>query len=99
MEHTMIRNKAFLIIILTVAGEAFPQIGPPPSPPQASQATPLPVSGRNQQGGSVSAVQLPVPGTTTSVNTLNPSILVQGPYAGSAESTSAHPFDGKLSLR
>jgi outer membrane protein TolC len=95
----MIRNAFFLIIILAVAVETFAQIGPPSTPPQGSQATPLPLSGRNQQGGSVTAIQSPVPGTTTSVNTINPSIQVQGPYAGSASSTPAIPFNGKLSLR
>src|SRR5262249_9153120 len=34
-----------------------------------------------------------------SVDTINSSVLVQGPYTGSASSTSALPFDGKLSLR
>ncbi|PYS52809.1 MAG: TolC family protein [Acidobacteria bacterium] len=95
----MIRNTAFLIVVLAVAVDAFPQIGPPPSLPQGSQAAPLPLSGRSPQGGSVTAIQSAVPGTTTSVNTINPSIQVQGPYAGSTPSTSALPFDGKLSLR
>jgi outer membrane protein TolC len=51
------------------------------------------------QTGSVTAAQLPVPGTTTSVNTLNPTIQIQGPFAGSASSTDAMPFAGRLSLR
>ncbi len=38
-----------------------------------------------------------MPGTTTSVNTINPTVQVQGPYAGSAEGKT--PFSGKLSLR
>ncbi|PYT35311.1 MAG: TolC family protein, partial [Acidobacteria bacterium] len=38
-----------------------------------------------------------MPGTTTSVNTLNPGVQVQGPYAGSAKGK--EPFSGKLSLR
>lgn len=47
----------------------------------------------------VSAVQNPVPGTTSSVNTLSPNIQVQGPYASSA--ADSKPVDGilKLSLR
>ena len=40
-----------------------------------------------------------MPGTTTSVNTLNSTVQVQGPYAGSADSTGKIPFSGKLSLR
>lgn len=63
-------------------------------------ATPLPVSGRTaQSGGGVTAAQQPIPGTTTSVNTLNPTVQVQGTYAGSANSTAKQPFSGKLSLR
>jgi outer membrane protein TolC len=93
----MIRNTAFLIIIVVIANSAFSQVGPPPAVPQGTQAVPLPVLGRNQQIGSVTAVQSPVPGTTTSVNTINPSIQVQGSYAGSM--TSSAPFNGMLSLR
>ena len=59
----------------------------------------LPASGRNNQGGSVGATEQPVPGTTTSVNTLNPSVQISGPYSGSARSTTAMPFSGKLSLQ
>ena len=59
----------------------------------------LPASGRNNQGGSVGAAEQPVPGTTTSVNTLNPSVQISGPYSGSARSTTAMPFSGKLSLQ
>src|SRR5262245_16141304 len=92
-------RHAIFIIALVIAVEASAQVGQPPSPPQGSQAIQLPLFGRPSQGGSVNATQLPVPGTTTSVNTLNPSVSVQGPYTGSASSTSALPFDGRLSLR
>src|SRR5207253_10825434 len=95
----MIRNTVLLVIIFTSAANTFSQIGPPPSPSQGSQAAPLPLSGRNPQAGSVTAIQSPVPGTTTSVNTINPSVQIQGPYAGSMPGTSAAPFNGKLSLR
>jgi outer membrane protein TolC len=47
----------------------------------------------------VSAAESPIPGTTTSVNTLNPMVQVQGTYSGSADSTAKLPFSGKLSLR
>lgn len=67
--------------------------------PQTAQATPLPLSGRTAQSGSVVATEAPVPGTTTSVNTLNPTVQVQGPYTGSTNSTTRTPFTGKLSLR
>ncbi len=67
-------------------------------PPQGTPAAQLPLSGRGGQGGSVNTVQTAVPGLTSSVNTLNTSIQVQGPYAGSMAGT-AKPFSGKLSLR
>src|SRR5438093_3549099 len=95
----MIRNTAVLIVILATATNAFPQLGPPPSAAQGSQAAALNLSGRSPQGGSVTAIQSPVPGTTTSVNTINPSVQTQGPYTGSSSSTPAIPFNGKLSLR
>jgi len=94
----MIRNTAFLLLILLTTISAFAQITAPVSS-QGSQAATLPLSGRNAQGGSVTATQSPIPGVTTSVNTINPSIQVQGPYTGSASSTAAAPFNGKLSLR
>jgi outer membrane protein TolC len=77
-------------------GPAAAQFGAAPSP--ASQATPLPLSGRSSQSGGVAVTQAPVPSTTTSVNTLNPTVSVQGAYAGSANSTAKLPFTGKLSL-
>ena len=67
-------------------------------PPQGTPAAQLPLSGRPGQGGSVNTVETPVPGVTSSVNTLNTSVQVQGPYAGSVAG-SAKPFNGKLSLR
>jgi outer membrane protein TolC len=85
-----------LALTLLGAGSAFAQVSsgsttPPP-------ATILPSSGRNNQGGSVNATEQPVPGTTSSVNTLNPSVSVSGPYTGSMRSTTGMPFSGKLSL-
>ena len=92
--------KAFGIILvlslLGCAGSSFAQL------PSGSGATPaatiLPASGRNNQGGSVGAAEQPVAGTTTSVNTLNSSVQISGPYSGSVRSTTAMPFSGKLSL-
>ncbi len=62
-------------------------------------ANPLPLSGRAGQSGSVTTVESPIAGTTNSVNTINPTVQVQGPYTGSAVSTAKTPFSGKLSLR
>src|SRR6202034_4450339 len=64
----------------------------------ASSAVALPASGRNNNGGSVGATEQPVPGTTTSVNTLNPTVTISGPFSGSMRSTTAIPFSGQLSL-
>ena len=82
--------------VLMFAACASAQIGAPPPP--ATQPTPLPLSGRNPQSGGVTATQSPVPSTTTSVNTLNPTVSVQGAYSGSANSTAQIPFSGRLSL-
>ncbi|MDQ2898476.1 MAG: TolC family protein [Acidobacteriota bacterium] len=79
-----------------LASSAFAQGGPAPGS-STTPAVQLPLSGRNGQGGSVSAAQTPVPGTTSSVNTLNTTVQAQGPYAGST--LSRVPFSGKLSLR
>ena len=82
--------------VLVFVASAFAQLGAPPTPPP--QATPLPLSGRSAQSGGVAATESPVPSTTTSVNTLNPTVSVQGAYSGSASSTARLPFSGKLSL-
>lgn len=81
-----------------LGGSAFAQGPTAPAANGATTATVLPASGRNVQGGSVGATEQPVAGTTTSVNTLNPSVQVSGPYSGSARGTTAQPFSGKLSL-
>jgi outer membrane protein TolC len=75
---------------------ASAQLGAPAGSSQTTTAAQLPLSGRTAQSGTVTATQSPVPGTTTSVNTLNPNLQVQGPYAGSVNGA---PFSGKLSLQ
>ncbi|HYI94454.1 MAG TPA: TolC family protein [Bryobacteraceae bacterium] len=69
-----------------------------PTPP-GSQAIQLPLSGRGGQSGGVVVNQAPMPGVTSSVNTINTSIQVQNPYAGSVQSLAAGLPDGKLSLQ
>ena len=81
--------------ILWLALGSMLQAQAPPPGPQAAQ---LPLSGRGALGGSVNTTETPVPGLTSSVNTLNTSIQSQGPYAGSVTGT-AKPFSGRLSLR
>jgi outer membrane protein TolC len=77
----------------------FAQFGPPAGGTSGAQANQIPLSGRTGQAGSVTATQSPVPGTTNSVNTINPTVQTAGPYTGSALSTAKMPFSGKLSLK
>jgi outer membrane protein TolC len=95
-------NRFFLGIIIGTAGFsglAQAQLGAPAPSGGSTLGTQLPLSGRNAQSGSVATGQSPVPGTTSSVNTLNTTIQVQGAYGGSTNSVAAMPFSGKLSLR
>ena len=87
----------FFAIMLTARAHA--QFGGGAAPPQGSQASQLPLSGRTGQSGGVTAAQSPIPGTTTSVNTLNPTVQVSGTFSGSTNSTGKMPFSGKLPLR
>ena len=94
-------DKFFRVVsgIALSASLAFAQLGgPSPSPGGGSTAAQLPLSGRTGQTGSVGTTQSPVPGTTSSVNTLNSGVSISGNYAGSTNSTAAMPFSGKLSL-
>jgi outer membrane protein TolC len=88
-----------LVTLLGGAGVALAQFAPQASSASAPTAATLPTSGRGNEGGSVGVAEQPVAGTTTSVNTLNPTVQISGPYSGSALSTKAMPFSGKLSLR
>lgn len=86
--------------ILLAAARAFAQIpGQAATQSQPTSAAQLPLSGRTVESGSATAGETPVPGTTTSVNTLNSTLQVQGPFTGSASSIAARPFTGKLSFR
>jgi outer membrane protein TolC len=89
-------GSVVFLTLMTGSGSAFAQPSTGGGSPGGPSALVLPASGRNNQGGSVAAAEQPVAGTNTSVNTLNPSIQVSGPYSGSARSTM--PFSGKLSL-
>src|SRR5277367_339337 len=88
-----------LLFATFFAASAHAQFGAAATASQGSQAAQLPLSGRTGQSGEVTATQSPIPGTTTSVNTLNPTVEVSGTFAGSAGSTARMPFSGKLSLR
>ena len=88
-----------LILLLLFAPAIMAQTPASATQSQAAQANQLPLSGRNAQGGSVTATQTAVPGTTNSINTINPVVQVQGPFTGSASSVNRMPFSGRLSLR
>lgn len=86
------------VLFLLIAISTLAQLGPPGGQTQPARANQLPLSGRSGQSGGVTVTQAPVPGTTTSVNTINPAVQPQGPYTGSADGAKA-PFSGRLSLR
>ena len=87
------------ISLILFAIPCFAQFAPAGGQGTGSQANQIPLSGRTAQTGSVTATQTPVPGTTNSVNTINPAIQAQGPYTGSSASTPAMPFSGQLNLQ
>jgi len=90
------RRAAILVACVLSANALHAQFSRPAAPADRPQAVQLPVSGRTSQTGSVTAGQAAIPGTTTSVTTINPVIQAQGPYTGSAE---AAKLPGSLSLR
>src|SRR6202045_4761411 len=88
-----------LAAALLFAAPGFAQLAQP-SQSQGAQAVQLPLSGRTaQSSGSVKTSEAPAPSTTATVNTLSPSVQVQGDYAGSTPGTAKMPFNGKLGLR
>jgi outer membrane protein TolC len=95
-------NGGIVVSLFAVAFVSVPSLraqGPTGTQTQVTQPIQLPLSGRPAQNGSVSATESPVPGTTTSVNTINANIQVQGPYSGSIPGFASRPFSGKLSFR
>jgi outer membrane protein TolC len=92
--------RRLLAVFFIYTAGALAQLGAPSgSGGGTTSAAQLPVSGRNGQNGSVTAAETPIPGTTSSVNTLNTTVQAQGPYAGSRDGAARQPFSGKLSLR
>lgn len=88
-----------LLLVFACFGSAFSQTGSANTQSQGTQANQLPLSGKTSQGGTVVVTEATVPGTVNSVNTINSTVSVQGPYSGSASSVGKIPFNGKLSLR
>src|SRR5580692_12995976 len=90
----------FVAAALLLATPGFAQFGAPAGQSQGTQAAQLPLSGRTAQtNGSVKTSEAPAPSTTATVNTLSPSVQVQGAYAGSTPGVANMPFSGKLGLR
>ncbi len=93
-------GMALIAAAMMTAAPVFAQFGPPAGQSQGTQAVQLPLSGRSaQSSGGVKATESPAPSTTATVNTLNPSLQVQGAYAGSTSGAAKMPFSGKLSLQ
>ena len=99
MVRTKIITVTAVCALSMLAIRAGAQAGGGGASSQGAQAVQLPLSGRPGQGGSVNSTETAVPGTTSSINTLNPAVQVQGPYTGSASSVAAMPFSGHLSFR
>jgi outer membrane protein TolC len=92
----------FLVMLLGCIGTAVPATAqfPVPQAQQTTQPVQLPLSGRTAQtSGSVSTTETSVPGVTTSVDTLNLNVQVQGQYSGSTLGIAKMPFNGKLGFQ
>ena len=89
--------RGLLVIFFLCAASLPAQLGAPSGQAGGSTAAQLPVSGRSGNG-SVTASENAIPGTTSSVNTLNTTVQTMGPYAGS-RSGAQQPFTGRLSMK
>ena len=96
-----VTGATLLVCLATLAVPAPALAQGPPQSTQAqhAQANPLPLSGRGGGNGSVTAVEAPIAGTTNSVVTINPTVQVEGPYAGSSGGAANLASPGTLSLR
>jgi outer membrane protein TolC len=89
--------RTFLAAGWAIGIAAAQGLGPPAGAISGTQAIQLPLSGRTAQTGGVAVQQTPVPGVTSGVNTVNTTLQVQGPYAGSVPAADVLP-DGSLTL-
>ena len=72
-----------IVVWFAAIAAAYAQMGPGASQGTGTGAVLLPLSGRPGATGSATAVQTPTPGATSSINTLNPQVQIQGSFAGS----------------
>jgi len=98
MKHSFESVKLCAAALLCAASGWGQFATPAAGAPSGAQANQLPLSGK-ASSGSVTATQSAVPGTTNSVNTINPSVQTSGAYAGSTSSVTKLPFSGRLSLQ
>src|SRR5262245_24609204 len=90
-------SSGSLALMLLVARPAKAQVAASP-PGQGAVASQLPLSGESPQGGAVIVGQAAVPGTTTSVNTLNVTTQTLGPFSGSVNGSARRPLSGALGI-
>ena len=97
MLHPFVNRSRFLVGFMALC---FPLLGFAQSATsgsgQSPQAQQVPLSGRAQGGASVTAQQTASGGSSSSVNTVNTTIQVQGAYQGSI--AGAVPGDGPIPL-
>ncbi len=89
----------FILVSMFLGSGNTPAQISSPGQSQGTQATQLPLSGRNAQSGSVTASQSSIAGGSSTINTLNPTVQAQGAYSGSTSGFSNRAFSGKLSLQ
>ena len=90
----LMRGGAAVALALLVGGLAYGQGSS--SGAQTPTATQVQLSGRSQGGANVTVQQSSTGSTSSSVNTLNPTVTVQGNYAGSIDAVL--PGNGPVDL-
>lgn len=95
MKRFLFRVTSFTSVF---AGTLLAQLQAPAPNAVGTQPIQIPLSGRQGNAGAVTGTQTPVPGTTSSVNTINSTLQVTGPYSGSRPAKNQPPFQGRLSL-
>jgi outer membrane protein TolC len=87
-----------LACMMLVSREAEAQLGPPPATGQLPRAQPLPLSGQSQNGTVVPNETAAPGGGANSVNTINPSIQIQGAFQGGVPTGTVSPQPLSLKL-
>jgi outer membrane protein TolC len=93
LSRSPVGSATALIVALLSTGLASAQQSSGATTPTATQ---LQLSGRSQGGANVAVQQSATGSTSSSVNTLNPTVTVQGGYAGSVDAVM--PGDGPVEL-